>query len=59
VLRLPSLLPEVLKILADLGDPLPTLIVTERRLRPIVYLLAEEQRQKIDATFQDDRTEQF
>ncbi len=36
VLRLLNLAPEVLRVIAALGDPLP--IVTERRLRPIVHL---------------------
>ena len=46
MLRLLNLAPEVLKVIAALGDPLPSPIVTERRLRPIVNLPAEEQKQK-------------
>lgn len=49
VLRVLRLAPEVLDALADLGDPLSAPIVTERRLRPIVRLPAEEQRRKINA----------
>ncbi|MGQ9494542.1 MAG: hypothetical protein ACUVR2_12435 [Anaerolineae bacterium] len=36
VLRLLNLAPEVLKAIAALGDPLPSPIVTVRRLLPIV-----------------------
>ncbi|MGQ9628669.1 MAG: hypothetical protein ACUVV0_17415 [Anaerolineae bacterium] len=46
MLRLLNLAPEVLKAIAALGDPLPSPIVTERRLRPIVNLPAEEQKRK-------------
>ena len=48
VLRLLSLTPEVLKVIAILGDPLPSAIVTERRLRPIVNLPSEEQRLRVE-----------
>ncbi len=48
VLRLLKLAPEVLEALADLGDPLPTPIVTERKLRPIVNLPVEEQRREVN-----------
>jgi len=47
VLRLLSLDPEVLATIARLGDPLPSRIVTERRLRPIVGLPPKEQRQHL------------
>ncbi len=47
VLRLLNLAPEVLKAIAALGDPLPSPIVTERRLRPIVNLPADEQRRRV------------
>ncbi len=49
VLRLLSLPQEVLKTIAALGDPLPFLIVTERRLRPILNLPLEEQRCRVEA----------
>ncbi|GAB4326156.1 MAG: hypothetical protein Kow0059_22530 [Candidatus Sumerlaeia bacterium] len=49
VLRLLRLAPEVLKRIAALGDPLPSPIVTERRLWPIVNLPAVEQRQRGEA----------
>ncbi len=48
VLRLLSLAPEVLKAIVALGDPLPSPIVSERRLRPIVKRPAEDQRQMIN-----------
>ena len=53
VLRLLRLTPEVLNDLVALGDPLASPIVTERRLRTIVSLPAEEQRRKIDAILPD------
>ena len=49
VLRILSLTPEVLKAIADLGDPLPSPTVTERRLRPVVNLPPEEQRWRVKA----------
>ncbi|MGQ9837695.1 MAG: hypothetical protein ACUVRV_06935 [Cyanobacteriota bacterium] len=48
VLRLLNLTPEVLKAIAALGDPLPSPIITERRLRPIINLPAEEQRRRVE-----------
>ncbi len=47
VLRLLKLSPEVLKAIAGLGDPLPSPIVTARRLRPIVNLPEEEQKRRV------------
>jgi hypothetical protein len=49
VLRLIRLTPEVRKTIAALGDPLPTPVVTERRLRPTINLPPYEQLQKIQA----------
>lgn len=48
VLQLLKLTPKVLEILIDLGDPLPSPIVTERRLRSLTRLAAEEQCQRIE-----------
>jgi len=45
ILRLLKLCPEVLNAMATLGDPLPSPIVTERSLRPLVELSQEEQSQ--------------
>jgi hypothetical protein len=47
VLRLLRLTPEVLKAIAALGNPLPSPIVTERRLQPVVNLPQEEQRRRV------------
>lgn len=44
VLALLALAPEVLAAIAALGDPLPRPIVSERMLRPLLELPAEEQR---------------
>ena len=44
VLRLLELTPEVVEALAALGDPLPRPIVTERGLRSLLNLPAEEQK---------------
>lgn len=49
VLCLLRLTPEVLKAIVALGDPLPSPIVTERKLRPTVNLPAEEQKQRVEA----------
>lgn len=43
VLRLTRLAPDVLRTIAELGDPLPTPIITERMLRPVVGLSSAEQ----------------
>jgi hypothetical protein len=59
VLRLLKLAPEVLETFIALRDALALPIVIERRIRPIVDLSAEEQKQKIDTTLQDNRAEQF
>jgi hypothetical protein len=47
VLQLLKLTPKVLEILIDLGDPLPSPVVTERWLRALTRLAAEEQVQRI------------
>ena len=47
VLRLLKLSPEILEMVSALGDPLPSAIVTERSLRPVVELPPEEQKQWI------------
>jgi len=48
MLRLLRLAPEVLETIAGLGDPLPSPIITERRLRPVVSLPPEAQKCWID-----------
>ena len=48
VLNLLRLAPEVLEKIADLGDPLTSPIVTERKLRPVVLLPKAEQRRRIE-----------
>ncbi len=45
VLRLLRLAPDVFQQMAELGDPLPTPIITERILRPIVDLSPDDQRE--------------
>lgn len=49
VLRLLKLSPEVLLQVHALGDPLPTRIVSERILRPILDLPEEQQRREMEA----------
>ena len=44
ILRLLRLAPDVLQQLAALRDPLPTPVITERLLRPIVDLSPDDQR---------------
>jgi hypothetical protein len=51
VLRLLQLSPEVLETIVACGDPLYARIVTERRLRSIIGLPAEVQRQKVQTIF--------
>lgn len=58
VLRVLRLTPEVLQELAALGDPLPSSVVTERKLRPIVNLPAEEQKHKVDAMLSGSRSQE-
>lgn len=45
ILRLLRLDPDVLESLSGLGDPLPSPVITERLLRPLVDLPANEQKQ--------------
>jgi hypothetical protein len=47
VLRVLRLSPKVVKTVAALGDPLPSPVVTERRLRPIVQLPRNRQWQEV------------
>ena len=47
-LRLLRLAPDVLKTLAALGDPLPSRILTERMLRPIVNLSPQAQKRWLE-----------
>jgi hypothetical protein len=49
ILRLLKLSPEALEEVVALGDPLPSPIVTERSLRPLVDLPIEEQKRWIGA----------
>ncbi|MHB1001361.1 MAG: hypothetical protein ACYC27_19150 [Armatimonadota bacterium] len=48
ILRLLKLSDNVLDQLSGLGDPLPTPIITERMLRPIVVLSRDKQMQAIN-----------
>jgi len=57
VLRLLRLAPEVLEVLVSLGDPLSDPIVTERKLRPILNLPAEEQRWRVDVILSGSRSQ--
>jgi len=50
VLRLLRLSPKVLSKIEGLGDPLPKLILTERKLRPIVELSPAEQERWMETT---------
>ena len=47
VLKLLTLAPDVQRILAALGDPLPSPTVTERMLRPFVNIPEDEQRRRV------------
>jgi len=50
VLRLLRLSPKVLSKIGALGEPLPKLILAERKLRPIVELSPAEQERWMEAT---------
>ena len=52
VLHLLSLTPEVQQQLMALGDPLSSPLITERKLRPVVYLSPEEQQYWVWAVLQ-------
>jgi len=47
LLSLLKLAPEVIKVVSSLGDPVRRLVVTERRLRPLLRLTAEKQVKQI------------
>ena len=47
MLHLLNLAPDVLHTIAALGDPLCSRTVTERALRSLIYLSADEQRREI------------
>ena len=57
LLRLLRLTAEVLNDLVAIGDPLASPIVTERKLRPILNLPAEEQRRRINAIISVGRSQ--
>ena len=44
ILSILKLCPEVLEVVAELGDPLPSPLVTEHRLRTLVNSPIDEQR---------------
>jgi hypothetical protein len=58
ILRLLRLAPDVLQQLAALHDPLPTPVITERLLRPIVDLSPDDQRAWM-AIFRQKRLRRF
>lgn len=45
VLELLDMAPEVVEAITNLGHPLPSPIISERALRPLVHLPVEEQKQ--------------
>ena len=48
VLHLLKLTPEVLDVITDLGAPLPSPLLSERRLRSLANLTVEEQCRRMD-----------
>jgi hypothetical protein len=58
VLRLLTLAPDVLDIVAALGDPLSFRTITERVLRSLVHRPADEQRQEINGLLAKVTTDQ-
>jgi hypothetical protein len=55
VFRLLNLAPEALNAIVALGDPLPSRILTERRLRSVINLSAEEQVHRIKTILSNQR----
>jgi hypothetical protein len=55
VLQLLKLTPKVLDVVTGLGDPLPSSIVTERRLRSLANLTVEEQCRRMDMILANKR----
>jgi hypothetical protein len=55
VLQLLKLTPKVLDVVTDLGDPLPSPIVTERRLTSLANLTAGEQDHRIKTILSNQR----
>jgi hypothetical protein len=53
VLRPLWLAPEVLRVIAPLGNPLLSPIITERSLRPLVSLPSEEQKCRVEVILGD------
>ena len=51
MLQLLQLSPLVLQKITDLGDPLPTMIFTERKLRSILGLSETEQTSRVENSF--------
>jgi hypothetical protein len=47
IMNLLKLSPEVIKTLTSLGDPVSSPVVTERRLRPLLALNAEQQKARV------------
>jgi hypothetical protein len=56
VLELLNLAPDMLHIIAALGDPLCSRSITERKLRCLVHRPAEEQRLQIGRILAQSRT---
>jgi hypothetical protein len=48
VLNLLKLSPEVVDMVASLGDPIKSRIITEKRLRPILALTEERQKAEVE-----------
>jgi len=51
VMNLLKLGPEAIDMISSLGDPLRMPLITERRLRPLLGLSAEQQKVQIEAMF--------
>jgi hypothetical protein len=47
VLNLLELSPDVIELITSLGDPMKSPIITERRLRPLVSMSADEQIEQV------------
>jgi len=52
ILNLLQLSPEVVEMISSLGDPLGSPIISERRLRPLLALNAEQQKTQVEIMLQ-------
>jgi hypothetical protein len=55
ILNLLKISPEVIEMISSLGDPIRNPIVTERKLRPLLALTAEQQKFEVEIMLSNGR----